>query len=161
MLDQLPLLPMILLALALGGGATTFVQDGMLSQWLLSAPRVGASGAPAGPITNICGGARIDCVVDGDTFWWRGEKYRIADIDTPEVSNPSCAAEAVLGQRATHRLAALLGEAPFELMRGDDPDRDQYGRKLRIVMREGQSVGQVLVAEGLAHDWGGYRRGWC
>nr|MDX8317342.1 thermonuclease family protein [Agrobacterium rosae] len=33
---------------------------------------------------SICGsGQRITCVVDGDTFWFRGEKIRIADIDTP------------------------------------------------------------------------------
>ena len=35
----------------------------------------------------LCGsGTRLNCVVDGDTFWMSGEKIRIADIDTPELS---------------------------------------------------------------------------
>ena len=34
----------------------------------------------------ICGsGRRSSCIVDGDTFWLKGAKYRIANIDTPEL----------------------------------------------------------------------------
>jgi len=34
----------------------------------------------------LCGpGPRVTCVVDGDTFWFEGEKVRIADINTPET----------------------------------------------------------------------------
>ena len=36
-----------------------------------------------------------------------------------------------------------------------------YGRKLRVVMRDGKSVGQTLVTEGLAEEWTGRRRNWC
>jgi micrococcal nuclease len=45
---------------------------------------------------------RRTCVVDGDTFWLEGEKIRIADIDTPEISEPKCDAEYQLGMKATH-----------------------------------------------------------
>jgi micrococcal nuclease len=109
----------------------------------------------------ICSGsARITCVVDGDTFWLEGVKYRVADIDTPEVSAPGCAEEGVLGRRATQRFAELLNAGPFEL--GDyERDEDRYGRKLRIVLRDGQSIGMMLVAEGLAQRWGGQEREWC
>lgn len=108
-----------------------------------------------------CGsGPRYNCVVDGDTFWYRGEKIRIADINTPEVSEPHCPAEARLGARATQRLAQLLNAGPFTLERSD-PDTDRYGRALRIVTRNGESLGQVLVEEGLAERWKGYRRNWC
>ena len=65
-----------------------------------------------------------------------------------------------MGRRATERLAELLNAGPFTLSTIDRDD-DQYGRKLRIVSRDGQSLGQRLVAEGLAHEWQGYRRGWC
>lgn len=109
----------------------------------------------------ICGaGARIDCVVDGDTLWLAGIKIRVADINTPEVSSPQCAAERRLGQRATLRLQALLEAGPFEL-RADGRDEDRYGRKLRILVRNGRSLGDVLVAEGLAHPWTGRRESWC
>ncbi|MEK1928755.1 MAG: hypothetical protein AAAC47_03015, partial [Pararhizobium sp.] len=49
----------------------------------------------------FCGdGRRGTCVVDGDTFWLAGEKIRIADIDTPELSPPRCEAERVKGEAA-------------------------------------------------------------
>jgi micrococcal nuclease len=101
-----------------------------------------------------------NCVIDGDTFWYAGEKIRIADINTPEVSDPGCAHEAELGARATERLQALLNEGAFEL-ESVDRDRDQYGRLLRVVTRDGASFGATLVDEGLAEEWRGYRGSWC
>jgi micrococcal nuclease len=121
---------------------------------VVSAPAITAS-------FPICGsGTRVTCVVDGDTFWLDGLKYRIADIDTPEVSQPQCAAEKVLGDRATRRLAELLNAGPFTLARADR-DEDRYGRKLRVVYRDGASLGDNLIAEGLAHRWDGGKHPWC
>ena len=110
-------------------------------------------GPCAGPV-------RIDCVVDGDTFWYGGEKIRIADINTPEVSRPDCPAEAALGARATRRLTALLNAGPFTL-EPTDRATDRYGRSLRVVTRGGESLGETLVDEGLAERWRGYRGEWC
>ena len=100
------------------------------------------------------------CVIDGDTFRLAGETIRIADIDTPEVFSFGCAAEKALGERATTRLGALLNAGPFSLA-PIDRDTDQYGRKLRIVVRDGASLGDTLVTEGLARRWDGARRPWC
>jgi len=107
-----------------------------------------------------CGLRRITCVVDGDTFWMDGEKIRIADIDTPEISRPLCPEERELGLQATDRLISLLNEGPFELQ-ASDRDRDGFGRKLRVVVRDGRSLGQQLVEEGLAHRWNGAKEPWC
>lgn len=108
-----------------------------------------------------CGSAkRITCIVDGDTFWYAGTKIRVADINTPETMNPSCAYEAALGARAKHRLGQLLNAGPFTLeVHGRDTDR--YGRALRVVTRNGQSLGATLEAEGLAEHWKGKRGNWC
>ena len=123
-------------------------------------------GAPVGHDTlsarfGFChtGGGR-DCVVDGDTFWFAGEKYRIADIDTPETHPARCAEEAALGAVATDRLQLWLNAGAFSL-EGVDRDTDRYDRKLRIVTRGGASVGDALIAEGLARRWEGHRRPWC
>ena len=105
------------------------------------------------------GGGR-DCVVDGDTFWFAGEKYRIADIDTPETHPARCPQEAALGDAATQRLQAWLNQGAFSL-ESADRDTDHYGRKLRIVTRGGASVGEALIGEGLARPWEGRRRPWC
>lgn len=110
---------------------------------------------------HICdSGPRITCVVDGDTIWFQGRKIRIADINTPETSQPGCASEARLGKSATFRLQALLNDGSFNL-ESIDRDTDKYGRELRIITRDGQSLGDILVDEGLAEEWQGYRRDWC
>lgn len=110
---------------------------------------------------NRCGRLRHNCVVDGDTVWLNGVKIRIADIDTPEISQPKCRLERQLGEKATNRLVELLNEGPFEVTAVGSRDEDNYGRKLRVLSRNGQSLGAKLVQEGLAHNWGGERLPWC
>jgi micrococcal nuclease len=105
-------------------------------------------------------GPRTTCVVDGDTFWLDGEKVRIADINAPETHAAGCAEERALGSRAARRLVALLNAGSFTLeIEGRATDR--YGRALRVVRREGRSLGQALIAEGLAEPWRGKRSDWC
>ncbi|EZP72190.1 putative nuclease [Novosphingobium resinovorum] len=101
-----------------------------------------------------------NCVVDGDTAWIDGEKVRIADIDAPETHPPRCPSEADLGKKATDRLAELMNSGPFEQLMADR-DRDRYGRKLRILVRNGKSLGMQMVSEGLARQWEGRRQPWC
>lgn len=108
----------------------------------------------------ICDGSGWNCVIDGDTFRHNGQRIRIADIDAPEVRDFKCSSEKQLGDRATERLRELLSAGPFDLA-PIDRDEDVYGRKLRVVMRDGQSVGQQLVGEGFARRWTGSRRSWC
>ena len=127
---------------------------------------VGMAGAPVAMSDghsarfSICRGSpRTNCVVDGDTFWFRGQKIRIADIDTPELS-PRCPREAKLGEATKYRLLGLLNAGAFSLATGSR-DEDRNGRKLRIVLRKGSSIGETLVAEGLARHWEGRRRSWC
>ncbi|KSV66596.1 hypothetical protein N185_32535 [Sinorhizobium sp. GW3] len=110
---------------------------------------------------SICSSApRVNCVVDGDTFWFRGQKIRIADIDTPELSPPRCVREAELGEAAKYRLLVLLNAGEFSLTSGLR-DADRNGRKLRTVLRNGSSLGEIMISEGLARSWEGQRRGWC
>lgn len=105
-------------------------------------------------------GGGINCVVDGDTIWFEGERVRVADIDAPETHPPRCAEEADLGERATARLHQLMNAGAFSLKQ-IERDTDVYGRKLRIVVRNGESLGEVLVEEGLARRYEGGRRPWC
>ncbi|MBY8337087.1 thermonuclease family protein [Alteriqipengyuania sp. NZ-12B] len=127
-----------------------------------------ASDKPSAPVPvsaqfALCvGGSRHTCVVDGDTIWLNGEKIRIADIDAPEISRPSCEAERIAGTRATERLTRWLNEGAFEVHPNPDGrDTDRYGRKLRVLARSGESAVETLEAEGLATRWGGSGREWC
>lgn len=133
-----------------------------------AAPGLEGTVFPAAPdvetarFAKCSGPVRKTCVVDGDTFWYQGTKIRIADINTPETGQPECREEAQLGARATDRLIALLNDGPFTLQPGGDGrDRDRYGRALRIVTRQGHSLGAALVDEGLAEQWQGRRGSWC
>lgn len=106
------------------------------------------------------GGRGGTCVIDGDTIRIDGQSIRIADIDTPEVRDYRCQQELALGEAATRRMTELVNTGPFEIA-SYDRDEDVYGRKLRILRRDGQSLGMVLVSEGLARPWGGARQSWC
>lgn len=128
-----------------------------------------ASTAKASPLApdrlsaefSLCGESRrVNCVVDGDTFWFQRKKIRIADIDAPELSPPRCEVERAKGEAAKRRLLALLNAGKFSLIL-NDRDEDRYGRELRIVTRSGRSIGDILVEEGLARQWDGGRRPWC
>ncbi len=105
-------------------------------------------------------GGGYNCVVDGDTLYLKGVKIRIADIDAPETHEPKCAEEKSLGDRATQRLIRLVNSGEVTLA-PIDRDEDQYGRKLRIVKVDGESVGETLVDDGLARWYRGGRRPWC
>ena len=128
--------------------------------FLAAAPVLAAPDSEAALFGRCAGQGRVTCVVDGDTIWYRGDKIRLSDINAPEVSQPGCAAEAVLGERATRRLTELLNAGAFSLRR-EGRDADRYGRKLRVITRDGASLGATLEAEGLAEHWQGRRGEWC
>jgi endonuclease YncB( thermonuclease family) len=102
-----------------------------------------------------------NCVIDGDTIRYAGVTIRLEDIDAPETYSPRCASEAALGQRATQRLLELINAGPFEVVYTGGRDEDRYGRKLRVIERDGRPVTDTLIAEGLARPWEGARRSWC
>lgn len=157
----------------LGLGAFSIVfAGGMLAlNWPMSgvtsiasseiATRLSLMAGSTSPRFELCGITRRTCVVDGDTFWLEGEKIRIADIDTPEISEPKCDFEYQLGMKATYRLRDLLNEGAFEVRPIGNRDEDRFGRKLRVIVRHGQSLGDQLVSEGLARTWTGRREPWC
>ena len=75
--------------------------------------------------------------------------------------NPSCAAELALGRAgdgAADGHCSMPGRSTSVPM---NATTDIYGRKLRILSRDGHSLGDVLVDEGLAHVWDGSRHSWC
>lgn len=135
--------------------------DALLAEKGVTQASLSTASIPARTFGKCHSGGGLNCVVDGDTFWIDGEKIRIADIDTPETHPARCAEEARLGNAATDRLQVLLNAGAFELQ-PINRDTNRFGRKLRIVMRNGQSLGGVLVSEGLARNYeGGRRDGWC
>ena len=102
-------------------------------------------------------------VIDGDTFEFRGETVRIADVDTPEKApRARCESEAALAEAATRSLRAMVSRAStIELRVLTSRPRDRYGRLLAEVSLDGVDVGDALVAQGVARPWRGRREPWC
>lgn len=109
----------------------------------------------------VCGMIRRNCIVDGDTFWIKGEKVRIANIDAPEMPgsdrckhlrygrNPSWC-DFDRGLKARDTLQQFLSSGRISISR---LSVDHYGRTLATVSVDGEDVGSHLVKQGVARWW--------
>lgn len=99
---------------------------------------------------------------DGDTYRSDDISYRLAMVDTPEISRlnpPKCWAELAMGLRARGRVRQLFGAArQIEAFPDlDNPGRvrldpdgwplDRLGRRLAYIRIDGADLGQMLIAE--------------
>jgi endonuclease YncB( thermonuclease family) len=131
-------------------------------QTAAAAPNPKAGVADGREITFFyCGIRQDNCIVDGGNFIYRGERIRVADIHVPATKEAKCDRERNLGGDAKEALRVLLNAGEFELAAWKPIDEDQYGRKLRIVRRGGRSIGDALVAKGLAQARSGRQQPWC
>jgi len=133
----------------------------LLSLAVLTVPAHAASIVPPTKFRICSSRVYSTCVIDGDTFRWKGDRIRLVDVDAPETHPPRCQYEADLGERATLRLQQLLTAGGWSLERSGDRDHDKYGRLLRLVAIGDTDAGAILVEEGLARPWDGSRHPWC
>ncbi len=103
---------------------------------------------------------KVTCIVDGDTGWERGVKWRLANVDTPERANrAACAAERRMSTKATDRLINLM-RGGYRLVQTGKVGR--YKRALvRVRLKDGRDAGQILIREGLAQPWPNDSNPWC
>jgi endonuclease YncB( thermonuclease family) len=110
----------------------------------------------------LCGTAKQDdCVVSADRFVFHGEKIRLVGVEVPDIKKPRCEAERIKASDAKLRVRAFLDSGPFDLVSWQDNDAQVEGHKLRDVTRNGRSLADVLVNEGLAKRPGQGKGGWC
>ncbi len=118
---------------------------------------------PPSPTNQFLAGPSL-YVVDGDTIHYNGERIRIANIDTPEITQAECDSELKRGLEAKAFLKELIDGRPLIINRGDPHTgrmTDQYGRTLALVSTGGRDVGTILVQRRLARPWTGRRMPWC
>ena len=115
---------------------------------------------PADAIEMCDSGPRVTCIVDGDTFWLQGEKFRSVGYDTPETTTNLCGGETErqLGHQAALRLVQLFNETEITFQRQGE---DRYGRTLVEVYSDGVDVGEILISESLARSWPDGCEFWC
>jgi endonuclease YncB( thermonuclease family) len=116
--------------------------------------------SPSWAIGKCGSGARVTCVVDGDTLWLNGEKIRAMGYDTPEPITGLCGGERErqLAARATVRLIELFNTTQITFERHG---KDRYDRTLAVLWSDGRLVGDILISEGLARSYPDGPEFWC
>lgn len=100
----------------------------------------------------------ITCVWSGDSFFLRGRMIKLSDIEAPQRYASECQAAAQLSWKAALGLRDQLNSGPFEL---EVPEQPASDAQLRLVTRGGKSLGENLVAEGLAKHRSSVAPDWC
>lgn len=113
--------------------------------------------------------ARVLRVIDGDTVLvrariWLGQdvetSVRLLGIDTPEKRG-KCDRERQAAEKAESFTTAILSDEWISL---HDVIADKYGKRVvaRIVTAQGEDLGALLLAKGLAREYGGRtKQSWC
>jgi micrococcal nuclease len=92
----------------------------------------------------------ISYVYDGDTLTLRsGEKVRLVQIDTPELSPAEC-----YGIQARDLLRKMVGTSTIQLRKEPaSPNKDSNRRLLRYVIVGSKNLNLELVKQGAAAPW--------
>ena len=102
---------------------------------------------------------------DGDTcyvtFKGKKDKVRLLDLDTPEISNPKCEKEYMLGIEARDYINQLISEGKrieFET----EYNRDFFDRILSYIIVDGKNASKLMVTHrlGVVYDKNN-KKDWC
>jgi endonuclease YncB( thermonuclease family) len=117
------------------------------------------------PSIGICSGGdraarRVTCLVDGDTGWEAGRKWRLKGVDTPEhASHAGCRQETEFAAAATYRMLELLAGGSYSITWLGERTSDR--ELVYIRLNDGRDVGGILVAEKHAVTWPHADGIWC
>lgn len=134
------------------------------------AARPAVTTAATGPLTGenfsgkfyFCGTSGLDnCVMTGDTFWYKKTKIVLADIAAPRTDGAACQQERDRGFAAKVRLKDLLSSGRFDLETLKAQAAGGAPGVMRVATRNGRSLGSILVSEGLAKPRMARQQSWC
>ncbi|BBF68876.1 MULTISPECIES: nuclease [Sphingomonas] len=106
----------------------------------------------------LCDDVRGDaCILSANAYAWRGTRYHLSDISVPSDTAPRCSAEAARAQKGRAALAAMLNGGAFEAR----PDAADPDPSARLLLRDGVSIGQLMILKGHARAWSRNPIDWC
>jgi endonuclease YncB( thermonuclease family) len=100
-------------------------------------------------------GAASISVSDGDSFRMNGQRYRLQDIDAPELHQnckDAAGREWRCGRRARDELRKILTRGPVQCR---TVSKDRFGRIVALCSVSGRDVGEAMVREGWATAYKG------
>lgn len=104
----------------------------------------------------FCGRSGLNnCVMDGNTFWMKGVKMKLAGIEVPQTDQARCMEERARGFTAKVRLRDMLNSGSFQVAAGGQ------GAEVKALSKSGISFADQLVREGLARRAGSASPSWC
>ena len=118
-------------------------------------PNAAADAARFGQCYNAPG---PNCVLDGDTIEFAGERVEIAGIQAPKIDGAGCPNERERGIEAAVRLADLLNRGKVATA---GEEREPDGSVRTKVQVDGLDVGVAMVNAGVARDSSDGPGSWC
>ena len=88
---------------------------------------------------------------DGDSGTMDGDRFRLANVDAPEIGNPECEAERKRGREAKRAVRQMTGRGRVVIQREYEPDR--YDRRIVDLYVDGEDLAQTLMERGFAKPW--------
>jgi endonuclease YncB( thermonuclease family) len=140
--------------------------SGLWRIWILVATCSWAGSAVAVPALPACVGeerpGRVStCVSTGDRGWYRGGRWRLKDVEAPEINGrrARCRAEQIMGIRARDRLRVLMSLGYTIALTGRD---DGKGWSL-VTMRlfDGRDAASQLLSDGVVQALPNSENRWC
>jgi endonuclease YncB( thermonuclease family) len=107
-------------------------------------------------------------VVNSDTVFANGRPYRLYRVDAPQT-DATCDLERLRAEHLAAVVTDLVSSAKsVEVRPGFDPrgrqgwPNDHRGTRLARIAVDGQDLGDILIARGLAYRWDNHnKRNWC
>ena len=89
------------------------------------------------------------------------DKFRVANVDTPEIRHSQCAQEKELGILAKEYVQGILAHARWITV--EIHEIGKYGRPIATILIHNVNLGDALVNNGLAKRWSGKdaKPSWC
>lgn len=101
----------------------------------------------------FCGRSGLNnCVADGNTFWLKGVRMKLAGIEVPQTDQARCLEERQRGFTAKVRLRDMLNAGGFQVASAGGA---------ATLSRSGVSFADQLMREGLARPAGARNQSWC
>ena len=106
-----------------------------------------------------CGEGRLPDPVDVTSIRWSdgdsgeidGDRFRLANVDAPEIGNPACEAERDLGRQAKRYVRQITENADVKIHYEFEPDR--YDRRVVDLQVDGVDLAELLIDRGFLKPW--------
>ncbi|KQT50711.1 hypothetical protein ASG43_05360 [Aureimonas sp. Leaf454] len=101
------------------------------------------------------------CVSTGDRGWYQGARWRLKDVEAPQISGrkAACRAEQVMGIRSRDHLRALMARG-FTLVRTGRNDAEGWSL-VTMKLFDGRDAAAQLMSDGVVQALPKSENRWC